>query len=180
MARLTARSQRRAQQRAARARATDAKKTWGKAAGRAVCEFGTRRVQLWKPRCGATTRAASLHGARQDRATRATRCGNAHGEITASCANARRESAGDGREEEGRKAASLATPRATDSTRAWGKAAGGDAGGESRNSLRVWHAARAALDAATQRKRGPQPCRTSNAMWEGAWREHSVLRNNAA
>ena len=48
------------------------------------------------------------------------------------------------------------------------------------NSLRVWHAARAALDAATQRKRGPQPCRTSNAMWEGAWREHSVLRNNAA
>ena len=132
MARLTARSQRRAQQRAARARATDAKKTWGKAAGRAVCEFGTRRVQLWKPRCGATRRAASLHGARQDRAARATRCGNAHGEITASCANARRESAGDGREEEGRKAASWATPRATDSTRAWGKAAGGDAGGESR------------------------------------------------
>ena len=135
MARLTARSQRRAQQRAARARATDAKKTWGKAAGRAVCEFGTRRVQLWKPRCGATTRAASLHGARQDRATRATRCGNAHGEITTSCANARRESAGDGREEEGRKAASWATPRATDSTRAWGKAAGGDAGGESRKQF---------------------------------------------
>ena len=53
-----------------------------------------------KPRRGATARAASMHGARQERATRASWCGEARAKITESRASTRREAAGDGRAED--------------------------------------------------------------------------------
>ena len=116
--RLTANTQRRAQQHPVTPRAKGAKKRGGgKAAGRAarrcrrrirrlICEFGSPRGQLWTSRRGATTLAASSHAASPARDTQATRCGN--GKITASCSTAHRDAAGDRREED---AAGRATRR---------------------------------------------------------------------
>ena len=71
----------------------------GGESGRADYEFGTQRRQLWTPQRGATASAASLRPGRLERDARATRCGKARGDITASCAATRRDAAGGGREE---------------------------------------------------------------------------------
>ena len=169
VARGTARSKRREQQRPARPRATGAQKTWGSAdglatrrcrrrIGRTVCEFGTRRGQLWKLRRNSAARAASLHGARRERDARATLCGKARGELTASSGAARREAAGGGCEEDvgqGGRPGSKALPA------------------ENReNGSGIWHAARAALEATAWRnsagrmlaRRKTGTIITSNAM----------------
>ena len=117
VARRAASSQRRPEQHAVRPRAADAKKTWGRVAGRAarrcrrrigrtVWEFGTRRGQLWKPRRGATARAACLHGARREQSSRATRCAR-RTEISQRPAHER-----------------TVRPQATDAKKAWGREAG--------------------------------------------------------
>ena len=113
VAKRTARSQRRVQQRTAGPRATDAMKTWGKAAGRATrrCRrrMGTTAANLARgagkyltPRRGATRCAGSLHGAIPEQDSQTTRCRKAHGEITTSCATAHSEAAGDGRDKDAR------------------------------------------------------------------------------
>ena len=105
--------------------------------GTTVCKIGTPRKQLWTPRRGAIAWAAYLHAARPERDARATRCGKAHGEITTSRATAPREPAGGGREEhvgQGGRPGSEAMPAVN-----------------REKSLRIWRAAREALDAAAQR-----------------------------
>ena len=171
VARHTARSQRRPEQHAARPRAADAKKTWGRVAGRAarrcqrrigrtVSEFGTRRGQLWKPRRGATARAASCTAQEQSEQHEPREV-------------ARRTATSQRRAQE-----SAARRRARDAQKTWGRAAGRAARRcRRRSGERFANMARAgaALGAAARQERATRATRCG----KGAWRDRSVVRSGA-